>query len=105
MASKSIKVRAKAIDGVAKAKCLFSHPMETGLRKDKKTGKVIPAHFIQEVVAVHNDNIVLTAYWSGGIAQNPYMAFKINSANKGDSLKVSWSDNKGDSDSIDIKIK
>ena len=36
MATKSIKVRAKAIDGVAKAKCLFSHPMETGLRKDKK---------------------------------------------------------------------
>ena len=105
MANKSIKVRAKAIDGIAKAKCLFSHPMETGLRKDKKTGKIIPAHFIQEVVAVHNDNIVLTAYWSGGISQNPYLAFKINGANKGDSLKVSWSDNKGDSDSIDIKIK
>ena len=105
MAKKSIKVRAKAIDGVAKAKCLISHPMETGLRKDKKTGKIIPAHFIQEVIATHNDSTVLTAYWSGGIAKNPYLAFKVNGAQKGDSLKISWSDNKGDSDSLEIKIK
>ncbi len=49
MAKSSIKVRAKVKKGEAKVKCLISHPMETGLRKDKKTGKLIPAHFIQEV--------------------------------------------------------
>lgn len=30
---------------------LMNHPMETGLRKDKKTGKMIPAHHIQKVAA------------------------------------------------------
>ena len=45
----SIKVRAKAKDDTVTVKALIKHPMETGLRKDKKTGKVIPAQLIQEV--------------------------------------------------------
>ena len=49
----SIKMRAKAASGVTTIKALISHSMETGTRKDKKTGKKIPAHFIQEVVCVH----------------------------------------------------
>lgn len=105
MAKKSIKVRAKAKGDVATVKCLISHPMETGLRKDKKTGKVIPAHFVQEVTAVHNGNTVMTAHWSGGISKNPYLSFKFGGAKKGDTLKVSWADNKGGSDSIDAKVK
>ena len=48
--AKSIKVRAKAKGDEVTVKALFSHPMETGLRKDKKSGKIIPAHFIQEVL-------------------------------------------------------
>lgn len=37
MAKKSIKIRAKAKNGVVTVKALISHKMETGLRKDKKT--------------------------------------------------------------------
>ncbi|MDH5484149.1 MAG: thiosulfate oxidation carrier complex protein SoxZ, partial [Gammaproteobacteria bacterium] len=44
----SIKVRANVKGDVTVVKTLISHPMETGLRKDKKTGKKIPANFIQE---------------------------------------------------------
>ena len=40
--AKKIKIRAKASGDGATVKCLMSHPMETGLRKDKKTGEVIP---------------------------------------------------------------
>jgi sulfur-oxidizing protein SoxZ len=105
MASKSIKVRAKAKGDVATVKCLISHPMETGLRKDKKTGEAIPAHFVQEVVAVHNGTNVLTAHWSGAISKNPYLSFKFSGAKKGDTLKVSWTDNTGDSDSAEDKIR
>ena len=43
----SIKMRAKTDGTVTTIKALISHPMETGTRKDKKTGKKIPAHFIQ----------------------------------------------------------
>ncbi|MFP4077304.1 MAG: thiosulfate oxidation carrier complex protein SoxZ, partial [Halochromatium sp.] len=34
----NIKIRAKHSDGVTTVKSLMSHEMETGLRKDKKTG-------------------------------------------------------------------
>ena len=105
MAKKSLKVKAKAKGSTVTVKTLISHPMETGLRKDKKTGKVIPAHFVQEVTAIHNGNTVLLANWSGGVAKNPYLSFKFDGGKKGETLKVSWSDNKGGGDSVDAKIR
>ena len=45
----TIKIRAKESNGVVTVKALMKHPMETGKRKDKKTGENIPAHFIQVI--------------------------------------------------------
>ena len=104
MAKKTIKIRAKAKGGVTTVKCLVTHPMETGTRKDKKTKKLIPAHFIQEVVCTHGANTVLTAYWSGGVSKNPYLSFKFEGGNKGDAVSISWTDNQGGSDSATAKI-
>lgn len=101
----SIKVRAKVKGGETVVKTLISHPMETGLRKDKKTGKKIPAHFIQEVTCEHKGNNVLTALWGTAVSKNPYLSFKFKGANAGDSLKISWVDNQGKSDSVEAKIK
>lgn len=101
----SIKVRARVKDGVADVKCLISHPMETGFRKDKKTGKLIPAHFIQEVKAESAGKTVLDAEWNYSISRNPFLAFAFKGAKKGDSLKISWVDNKGESDSLETKLR
>lgn len=105
MAKKSLKVKAKAKGSTVTVKVLISHPMETGLRKDKKTGKLVPAHFVKEVTAVHEGNKVFTADWSGSISKNPYLSFKFDGGKKGDNLKISWADNKGGGDSINAKIK
>ncbi len=102
--AKSIKVRAKERKGVVTVKALMNHPMETGLRKDKKTGKVIPAHHIQEVMVKSNGAAVMDAVWGGAISKNPYLSFKYKGA-KGDSLELSWVDNKGNSDSVTAKVK
>jgi len=101
----SIKMRAKSKDGVTTVKALVSHPMETGLRKDKKTGKKIPAHFIQEVVCEHKGNNVLTANWSGAISKNPYLSFRFTGAAAGDTVKLSWVDNMGGKDSAEATVK
>ena len=45
----TIKMRSKESNGVVTVKALIKHPMETGQRKNKKTGDFIPAHYIQEV--------------------------------------------------------
>ena len=100
----SIKIRAKVDGDVTTVKALISHPMDTGLVKDKKTGKLIPAHFIQEVTCEHNGKNVLTALWGAAISKNPYLSFKFKGAKAGDSLKLSWVDNKGESDSTETKI-
>jgi sulfur-oxidizing protein SoxZ len=99
----SIKMRAKAKGGVVTVKALMTHPMETGLRKDKKTGEMIPAHFISEVICESNGTKVLECLWSGGISKNPYLSFEY-AGNAGDELKLSWTDNKGGSDSETTKV-
>ncbi|MFK5986720.1 MAG: thiosulfate oxidation carrier complex protein SoxZ [Pseudomonadota bacterium] len=105
MAKSKIKIRAKLKGDVITVKALMRHPMETGLRKNKKTGELIPAHFIQTVKCEVGGSAVLDAEWSGTISKNPYLSFKFKGAAKGDLLKISWTDNKGESDTNDTKIK
>jgi len=100
----NMKIRAKLKGEVTEVKALMSHPMETGLRKDKKTGEVIPAHFIQEVVCKWNDKVVMTALWSGGVSKNPYIAFKFKGAGKGDKVELTWTDNEGASESESTEV-
>jgi len=104
MAKKKIRIRAKMKGDVAEVKALMSHPMETGLRKNKKTGKKIPAHFIKEVVCEHKGTKVLVASWGVAVSKNPYLSFKFKGAVKGDMIKISWNDNKGESATADAKI-
>jgi len=103
MATKT-KIRAKEKGGIVTVKSLMTHQMETGLRKDKKTGKKIPAHYIQEVTAKAGDKTVLEAYWAGAISKNPYLSFKYKGS-KGDMLTISWVDNQGESDTATAKVK
>ena len=102
--AKSIKLRAKSKKGIVTVKALMNHPMETGLRKNKKTGKLISAHYIQQVMATVGDKRVLDAVWGGAISKNPYLSFKYNGG-KGDMITLSWVDNKGKSDSVMGKVK
>ena len=101
----SIKMRAKITGGVTTLKVLISHPMDTGLQKDKKTGKKIPAHFIQEVVCKHKDTTIMTANWGPAISKNPYLSFNFKGAAAGDTINLSWVDNQGEKDSSDVVIK
>jgi len=100
-----IKIRAKLKGKVTEVKALMNHPMETGRRKDKATGKLIPAHFIQEVVCTWQEKEVMKALWSGGVSKNPYIAFRFKGAKKGDTVRLSWTDNKGKSGSAATEIK
>lgn len=99
----SIKMKAKAEGDAVEVKALITHPMETGLRKDKATGEVVPAHYIQEIVVTSGDKPLLTAYWGASVSKNPFMAFKYKGA-VGDKLKLTWKDNKGETDSAETDV-
>jgi sulfur-oxidizing protein SoxZ len=99
-----IKIRTARVGDITEVKCLMSHPMETGLRKDAKTGQTLPAHYITQVTATLNGKLVMQAQWGGGIAMNPYLAFRLKGARSGDKLVVSWLDNTGASSSGEAVI-
>lgn len=100
----SIRMRARASDGVVEVKALIKHEMETGLRKDSSTGELIPAHYIQEVMAEVNGEPVMTALWGPGVSKNPYLAFQYKGGS-GDTVKLSWTDNEGMSDSSETRVR
>jgi sulfur-oxidizing protein SoxZ len=100
-----IKIRAKEKNGIVTVKSLLKHPMETGNRKDKKTGNKIPAHYITEVTCEVNGKVVMTAYLGPGVSKDPYMSFDVKGAKKGETVKLSWVDNKGESASGEAIIK
>ncbi len=89
-----MKIRATLQGDVVDVKVLMNHEMETGQRKDAD-GKLVPAHFIQNVTATANGKTVLTAQWGPAIAKNPFLEFKFKGAQKGDKVQIVWLDNKG----------
>jgi sulfur-oxidizing protein SoxZ len=104
MPTNTIKIKAQLEGGVTTVRALITHEMETGLRKDAKTGQLIPAHFIQEVRAEHNGKAVLDAQWGPAVSKNPYLSFQLRGAKPGDTLRLSWTDNKGESDTVEATI-
>lgn len=99
-----MKMRATMQGNVADVKVLITHIMETGQRKDAKTGNLIPAHFINEVVATLNGKTVMEAQWGVGISKNPFIGFKIKGAKAGDKVAVNAVDNLGNKFSDEATI-
>lgn len=101
----AIKCKAKASGGAVEVKMLMKHSMETGLRKDSKTGELIPAHHITEVSCMHNGNEIFHCNMGPAISKNPYLAFTVSGPAAGDKLMISAVDNKGETDSGEATIK
>lgn len=102
--STSVKIRAKEKGGEVTVKILMTHPMETGLRKDKKTGEPIPADYVENIVCEVNGKPYLNTNFSGSVSQNPFLSFKY-AGNKGDEIKLTYKDNSGNSASETEKAR
>lgn len=101
----TIKIRTSIRGNLTTVRAIIRHPMHTGYEKDEKTGEVIPAHYIENVTVHHEDKIILECDWSRAVSRNPYLSFIFAGAKKGDALKISWSDNKDESDSLTVRIE
>jgi len=93
------KARVKAPKKIKKGevfevKTLISHKMESGQRKDKKTGKKIPQMIINKFVCAYNGKEVFSSDWYAAISANPYMAFYVRAEASG-SLDMTWTDESG----------
>lgn len=90
-----MKIRAAVVGDKVEVKVLMAHEMETGQRKDAK-GALIPAWFIQNVIATVNGRTVLSAEWGPAVAKNPFLSFRFSGAKAGDKVVITWTDNHGD---------
>lgn len=90
--------------GDTKVRLLIRHPMETGLRRSAKTGKLVAAHYIKRIICQHKGKTLLSADVGPRLSRDPYFEFSFKGGNKGDFLTVSWIDSKGVKDSIADRI-
>ncbi|PPE68363.1 thiosulfate oxidation carrier complex protein SoxZ [Caldimonas thermodepolymerans] len=98
-----MRIRTQVQGDKVTVRVLMAHEMESGQRKDA-SGQVIPAWFIQEVTARHNDRVVLTAQWGPAVSKNPYLQFSFAGGKAGDKLSISWTDNRGDQRTDEVTI-
>lgn len=99
-----MKIRAQLSGDLAEIKILISHIMETGQRKDPKTGQVVPAHFIQHVSVGLNGKTVVNAQWGPAISKNPFLGLKVKGVKAGDKVTVNWEDNQGEKNSAEATV-
>jgi len=101
----AIKAKAKLSGEIVTVKVLMKHPMETGQRVDSKTKEKIPAHHINEVTCSWNGETIFHANLGPAVSKNPYLSFKVKGPKAGDVLKLASIDNKGETDSGEVKVK
>lgn len=101
--SDPMKIRATLQGDTADVRVLMLHPMETGQRKNAK-GELVPLHFIQNVLIVHNGRTVLDAQWSQAVSRNPFLGVRVKGAKAGDKISVTWVDNKGEKRTDEVAV-
>lgn len=75
-------------------KTLISHVMETGLRKDKKTGELIPRQIINKFTAKFDGAEVFSVNLDAAISANPYFQFTMKAEKSGE-FEFIWQDDNG----------
>lgn len=99
----AMRIRAQQQGAHTEVKILMRHDMETGQRKEAD-GRLVPAHFIQQVQVFWQDKLVLDALFGPSVAKDPYLSLRFDGGAKGDTVKVQWRDNRGDSRSDQVQI-
>jgi len=100
----TIKIKARLSGEVAEVKSLILHPMETGAREDPDTGELVPRHHITQLTFTNNGEAVMVANFSTAVSKNPFINFSFSGAKAGDTLKVHWVDNLGESDELETVL-
>ena len=108
MPKKNIKPRVRVPKKVKKGevfevKTLVEHSMETGNRKEKKTGKKISRDIIKKFSATYNGKEVMKAIWHPAMSANPYSAFYLVAETSGP-LIFSWTDDNSETYTKEVMI-
>jgi len=105
MAKPRVKVPKKAkVGDIVEIKSMISHKMETGLRKDKKTGKPIPRKIINALEVTFGGKPVFSTILYPSVSANPYVAFNFKVPGSGD-MEFKWTEDGGKTTTAKKSIK
>lgn len=99
-----IKPKKPKVGEIAKVSLMVMHPMHTGLGKDKKTKKPIPAHFIDEIDFQWDGKSFTKIKGWETISANPFYEVKFKVPGKG-KLSATFTDNQGEKITKKKKVK
>ncbi len=99
-----IKPKKYKVGDVVKVDFIVIHPMDTGMQKDKKTGKIKPAHYIDNITFSFDGKPFTTMKVWESVSTNPYFSVKYKVTGKG-KITVDYSDNQGEKNSKSKKLK
>ncbi|MEZ5628747.1 MAG: thiosulfate oxidation carrier complex protein SoxZ [Rhodocyclaceae bacterium] len=99
-----VRIRATASEGVTQVRLMATHPMENGRRR-LPDGSLVAAHHITDLTVLHNTRVVLQARFGPSVSRDPYLVFSFAGGAPGETVSVSWRDNRGAqrSDSVTIR--
>jgi sulfur-oxidizing protein SoxZ len=102
-AAESIRIRTRRSADMADVRALITHPMATGLHVDS-SGRVVPAHCVTEVVASTGVRTVFNTQLSIAVLRDPLIAFRVRGVSAGQTLRVAWTDNRGNTRADEVAI-
>ena len=103
--ARDIRIKTRRSGSSTEILTMVNHPMETGQRKDKKTGKKIPAHYIEKLNVELNGKLVASANLGAAVSKRPMVGIRVSGAKAGDTVKVSWRDNMKESGTQTATVK
>lgn len=89
---------------VIEIKTLINHKMESGQRKDRKTGEPIPRNIINKFTCEFNGQQVFAVDIDPAVSANPYLKFNARVPEAG-TFKFTWVDDAGETYTTEKKIK
>ena len=99
------RIRTRKMGSATEILALVNHPMDTGRAKNKKTGKLIPAHFIEKFNFAVNGKEVASANLGPAVSKNAMVGVRVSGVKSGDTVTVSWNDNMKESGSASQKVR
>lgn len=105
MSKPRVRVPKKAEAGeIITIKTLISHQMESGQRRDRDSGEVIPRKIIHKFTCTFNGTEVFSADIDPSVSANPYLEFSCKVPESG-TFSFLWLDDDGTEYTTEKKIE
>lgn len=101
-----IKMKPKSykVGDVITVDFIIIHPMDTGMQKDKKTGNIKPAKYLDNVTFLLDGKPFTTMKVWETVSTNPYFSVNLKVPGEGE-ITVEYTDNTGEKGSKSAKLK